>query len=563
MTTPLRACARPIVPLACLVLLAALAFVHPALARDRLTIGITQFPSTLHPSIDSMAAKSYVLGFARRPITVKDAGWTTQCLLCVDLPSMANGLAEVVPVEDGPDGVKLTYTLHEDLRWGDGTPVSTDDVLFTQKVGSHPQSGVGNAELYRRITRIDVHDARSFTMHVSKLTFDYASIQDFQLLPAHLERAVFEEDPASYRQRTLYDRDSSNPGLYFGPYRVSEVVSGSHVALVRNEQWTGPAPVFDEIVVRTVENTAALEANLLAGQVDMIAGELGLPLDQALDLERRASDRFQIVYEAGLIYEHMDVNLGHPALGDRRVRQALMYAMDREAISQQLFDGRQPVAHTSVSPLDWIYSEAVPVYTRDLDKAAALLDEAGWTLGTDGVRVNQAGERLSLELLTTAGNRSRELVQQVIQSQLAEVGVDAVLRTQPPRVMFGETVTKRQFPALAMFAWISSPENVPRTTLHSTMIPTTENGWSGQNYTGYQSAAMDALIDAIEIELDPAAREKLWHRLQRLYAEDLPALPLFFRANAHIWPTWLGGVTPTGHLAPSSLWVETWRVHGS
>ena len=164
--------------------------------------------------------------------------------------------------------------------------------------------------------------------------------------------------------------------------------------------------------------------------------------------------------------------------------------------------------------------------------------------------------------MTTAGNRTRELIQQVAQGQWRQLGIETTIRNEPPRVFFGETTTKRRFTGLALFAWISSPENVPRSTLHSEEIPTEANGWSGQNFTGYRNPRMDQLLDAIEVELDRDRRAALWHELQRLYADDLPALPLFFRADAHIWPLWLDGVRPTGHLAPDTLWVESWRVVG-
>ena len=91
------------------------------------------------------------------------------------------------------------------------------------------------------------------------------------------------------------------------------------------------------------------------------------------------------------------------------------------------------------------------------------------------------------------------------------------------------------------------------------MIPSPENNWGGQNYTGYTSPEMDSLIDRIELELDREARKALWHRLQALYAEDLPAIPLFWRASSYIKPVWLTGVRPTGHQQTTSLWVEEWR----
>jgi peptide/nickel transport system substrate-binding protein len=229
----------------------------------------------------------------------------------------------------------------------------------------------------------------------------------------------------------------------------------------------------------------------------MIAGELGLTIDQALAFEKRHGDKFQVTYKPGLIYEHIDLNLDNPILQDQRVRQALVYALDRQAISDQLFEGRQPVAVTSVSPLDWVASDDLPVYPHDPARAAALLDAAGWSELREGFRHNQAGEKLTLEIMTTAGNRSRELVEQVLQSQWRQLGIDVRIRNQPARVFFGETTSRRKFSAMAMFAWVSSPENVPRTTLHSGEIPSEANNWAGQNYTGFRNDQMDGLIDLL------------------------------------------------------------------
>jgi len=376
-------------------------------------------------------------------------------------------------------------------------------------------------------------------------------------VPAHIERQRFEK-PAEYRNRTAYDQDTTNPGLYNGPYRITQVVQGSHIVLEPNPHWSGQQPAFKRIVVKTIENTAALEANLLSGGVDMIAGELGLPLDQAIAFAKRTGKTYNVVFKPGLVYEHIDLNLDSPILADKRVRQALMYALDREALNKQLFDGRQPVAQTSVNPLDGVHADDLPQYRYDPARAAALLDEAGWKLsGT--VRRNADGQPLALELGTTAGNRSRELVAQVLQAQWRKVGVEVRLKAEPPRIFFGDTVTRRKFPHMALFAWYSAPESVPRTTLHSSMIPSEKNNWAGQNYPGYVNPRMDELIDAIEVELDRPKRVALWRELQQIYADDLPALPLFFRADAHILPKALKGLVPTGHQDPSTLWVEHWR----
>ncbi len=523
-----------------------------------LRIGITQFPSTLNPMIDSMLAKSYVLAMTRRPITAYDRNWALVCMLCTELPTIENGLAKPEDLPGGKKGIAVTYTIQPGATWGDGKPVTSADVVFTWEVGRHPKTGVSDYEAFRRILSVEVVDDKTFTMHVDRITFDY-NASGLEILPEHVERPIFEADPAAYRNRTAFDADPANPGLAFGPYKVVEVVSGARIVLARNATWWGQKPAFERITVRIIEKTSALEANLLSGAIDLIAGELGLPIDQALAFEKRHGARFAISYKPGLIYEHLDLNLDNPLLADKRVRKALVYALDRETVSQRLFAGRQPVAHSSVSPLDWIYDPDVPAYPYDPDKAKALLDEAGWSAIEKGIRHNAAGERLTLELMTTAGNRSRELVEQVLQSMWRQVGIDVRIRNEPARVFFGETVSKRKFTGAAMFAWLSSPESVPRTTLRSDQIPTEANAWSGQNYTGFKNAEMDALIDAIEIELDRGKRKDLWRRLQRLYVEELPVIPLYWRAAPFVLPKWLSGLRPTGHQGTTTLWIEEWR----
>ncbi len=529
-----------------------------AAADDELVIGITQFPSSFHPNIDSMLAKSYILAMTRRPITVFDKDWKLVCMLCIKLPTIENGLAKPERAPNGKRGIAVTYTLHPKVTWGDGVPVTTKDVVFTWRVGRHKKSGVSNTEFYRSLYKIDAIDEKTFTLHFDKLTFDYNAINDFELVPAHVDEVNF-GDPLNYKNRTAYDTDTTNEGLYFGPYLISDVVAGSHVVLKPNPTWYGRKPAFRKIIVRVIGNTAALEANLLSGGIDMIAGELGLTVDQALAFERRHGRKYNIIYKPGLVYEHIDLNLDNPILADKRVRQALIHALDRDAISAKLFSGRQQVAHSSVNPLDWVYADDIQKYAYDPKISARLLNEAGWTKRIRGVRYNAKGEKLGLEIMTTAGNRTRELVEQVLQSQWKAAGFDIRIRNQPARVFFGETVTERKFTGMAMYAWISSPENVPRTTLHSAHIPSPDNNFAGQNYTGFKNPEMDELLDTIEVELDRNKRRAMWQRLQKIYAAELPVIPLYFRANPYILPKGLNGVEPTGHQYPTTLWVENWQ----
>ena len=547
------------------IIFTAVLLVLPVTARavsNELVIGISQFPSNFNPLINSMLAKSYLLGIARRPITVFDQNWNLICLLCKALPDLAKGTAVFETTADGKPGIALTYELLAEAKWGDGAPITTKDVLFTWEVGRHKLSGVSDAETFRRISKIDVHNDKKFTLHLNKRTCDFAGINGFELLPAHIDRENFKE-PRQYRNRSAYERDTTNSGLWFGPYRITEVVSGAHVVFERNPYWWGKQPQFNRVVVKAISNTAAMISNLLSGEIDYIAGELGLSIDQAIAFEKRAADQFNFKYKPGLIYEHIDINLDLPALKDLRVRRALMHAIDREAISKILFGGHQPVAHGQTNPLDRVYYPKIPKFNYNPNKAKALLQDAGWSQnGPRDIRINADGAPLSFVFMTTAGNKARELIQQVLQSQWRKIGIDVRIRNEPPRVYFGETVTKRKFRGLAMYAWLSAPRNIPRSTLHTDMIPSEANGWSGQNYTGYSNPRLDQVLDDIEVVCEPKANTALWNELQTIYSSELPVLPLYFRATPFVLPKWLKGIRPTGHQYTTTLWIEEWFAEG-
>ena len=538
--------------------------VYAADQKNKLIIGMTQFPATMNPLIDSMVAKSYVLGFLQRPMTVYNHDWEPVCMMCTELPSFENGRAKKIVKGNGQETITAHYTLKPDVKWADGTPITTQDVLFSWQVGKHPLTGASNFDLFAKdIVDIKVIDDKNFILEFDEVKCEFAAINDFRLLPAHLEKNLFEKEPATYKDRTLYDADPTNAGLYFGPYVVKHIEPGASFVLEQNKNWWGQKPYFETIKIKIIENSAALGTNLLSGDIDYIAGELGLMVDEALGLEKRLKrmrqNKFDVIYKTGLTYEHIDINQDNPHFQDKNIRKALLHGINRDAISARLFGGKQPVAHVNINPLDVIYNTAVQKYDYDMATAERLLEQAGWKKADDGLRYNQAGEKLQFRLMTTAGNRSRELVQQAIQSDWKKLGITTVIENEPARVLFGETIRERKFKDGTMYAWMSSPKNIPRTTLHSTMIPSKENNFAGQNYPGFRHARTDKVLDDLETVCEEKANTALWYEIQDIYAEELPALPLYYRANSYIVPKWLKGIRPTGHQYPSTLWVEEWR----
>jgi peptide/nickel transport system substrate-binding protein len=529
--------------------------------HETLTIGIAQFPASLHPDIDALVVKVYAMGFVIRQITAFGPDWKNSCLLCAELPTLENGLAKIEDRPGGGKGMAVTIKLKPGLSWGDGVPVTAKDIAFTWKLGADPASGFSNPNPWNRATSVDVVDDRTAVLHLDHIRADYN--QWDQILPEHIEGAVVAKAkaPGDYITATTYNSAPLNPGLYDGPYMITGYDSGNQIVLEPNPHWAGTKPGFKRIVLRHIENTAALQANLLSGDVDMVAGEgVGLTIDQALALQKQHPDAFHYEFRPSLTYEHIDLKHENPLLADVRVRRALLMAMDRQTLVEKLFHGTQPVAATWVNPLSPNYDPAIPVVKYDLAAAKALLKEAGWAPGADGICRNAKGERLSLELGTTAGNRLRELQEQVLQSNLKNACVEIVIKNEPARTLFGETLKQRRFTGMEMYAWSSGVTESPLRTLATSQIPAAANNYGGANYPGFSDPKMDADIEAADAELDPVKQKAIWADMQRIYAEQLPVLPLFFRAEAHITPTWLRGYAPTGQDDLSCFWAENWHA---
>lgn len=537
--------------------------VAPSMARaaphTSLTIGLSQFPGIFHEGFALTTSTNYIMSMGYRPLVAYDAAWELVPLLAREIPSAENGRL-TRREENGRTIMEARFTLSADYCWGDGTPVTSRDFIFSLKVGKDERIGYVSTSIYRAIESIAAESEDTFVVRFAQAPCDMATMADFLVLPAHIEEKIYDADPLAYKTRTAYDTDTTNPGLYHGPYRIAELRKGDSAVLVRNEYWKGKRPHFDRIVIRAIENTAALQNNLLSGAVDYVPGELGLAVDQAMALEPRVAGRFVIRYNQGLTHEQIGIDLVHPILSDLRVRRAVAHAIDKETINRQLWGGKHLVSRWLRNPKDPVSTDEIVKYVYDPARAKALLEEAGWKPGADGIRVNAKGERLRFALIGVGGNRAVMLTQQIVQSQLRAVGIDLEIKSAPARVLFGEISAKRQTGGMMIYAFKPLPGGNPRNGFHSSQIPRAETNYAGQNFFGWNNPEVDRATDSLETVCEPAARSALWKRLQQLWAEEVPVIPLFFRAEADIMPPWLTGIVPTGHSHLPTLWVETWSA---
>ena len=519
--------------------------------RDTLTIGMVEFPQDMHPFITNQLVRSYVHGFARRGVARFTAEGTLICGLCTEIPSIANGRAIVSKQPDGRQLMSVRFTLRPDLVWGDGVKITSRDIALGFAVLQlfSPEPGlIGVKEI----------DEANYTVEFDAPRYDFDRLSP-DPLPDHLEGPIFRaaKDGLEYGRQSLFNRAPTTPGLWNGPYLVDRFLPGEQASFKPNPRWTGTKPGFQTITLKVIENTAALLANLLSGDIDLASG---LTFDQSLALAKDHADRFEVRFIPSLSVAMMVPNFANPQLADKRVRQAMLYGIDRRAIVAKLFENHVPVADGTLAPAEISRDPDIRKYPFDPARARALLAEAGYKPGPDKILVGADGKKLSIDLSGASGIRLIELVEQVIQSQLRAVGVEIVVRNEPPRVLLGETVRKRSFQGMVIFTSLPAPDWIPYARFHSSRIPSTANNLGGSNYGGYANPALDTVLTNAQTELDPIRRLAMWKEIQAIQAEDLPILPLYHPAAVFIQPRWMTGILPPKSLTLPSLAAEEWRV---
>lgn len=497
-----------------------------------------QEPAHLFPGfLGNLAANSDVEGPMWCDLVKMDEQWKFYPDVAVKIPSIKDHDWELLP----NNKMKVTFKLKQTYKWHDGKPVTSEDFVWTFRMRKNPLTPVVSRDLINKIDNVLAPDPYTVIYQYNQL-YAYANLDSPILLPAHILRPEYARDPAKIDKSSF-----TRAPVGCGPYKFKQWSPGNFIELEASPNtWGGEQkPKIRFITYRFVLDSTVLTANLIAGEGDGTA-TANLSLEQMAEIERRSAGRAVIHYTQGLVWEHFDFNLDNEWLKDKRVRWAIAHAIDREAIVRTLFQGRQPVAHSYLAPKHFAYHAGVKQYAYDPARAKALLAEAGFTPGPDGILKDAGGRRFEISIMTTAGNTSREQVEQIIKDQVKQVGIDLRIDNRPASVLFGEVTRKRTYPHLVMYAWQSSPLTHFRTIWHSKDIPTAANNYVGQNTPGYRNPQMDTLLEQADAELDDAKRIVLLKKAQEIWAEDLPSLPLFFRIETNVSRPALKGYKPRG-----------------
>jgi peptide/nickel transport system substrate-binding protein len=455
-------------------------------------------------------------------------------LLAASIPTIENG--GVVMRGDG--GMDVTWKLRPGIRWHDGVPFTSADIKFTVDAINSPEYNPESTDGFDRITSVDTPDSLTAVVHYRE---PYAPYQ-LQFVRGALPRHVLEGRDID--RASDYNR---NP-LGTGPYRVAEWRTGEYILLERvPDYWRGAEyPKIRRIQFKFIPNTTTRVNQLASGEAHVMAL---VPWDKYRQLS--AVPGLTIHRMIGNSYEHITLNQRRiEAFRDVRVRRALTHAIDREAIVRTILDSLAPVVHGPIQPLSWAFTDSVAQYPFDPRKAAALLDDAGWSDSNgDGIR-EQKGVSFAFTLLTQAGFAIRESVSQVVQRQLRDIGVDVRIQ-----LVDGTALSSLWFEGNfdALLHWWHMPAD-PEITLFFASDRTPP---AGRNINYIADSALDRVLYASDREIDQHARRALLVRAQQLLADLAPEIPLYNVTRLDAVPASLAGFK--GNPTNTGVFWNVWE----
>jgi peptide/nickel transport system substrate-binding protein len=465
-------------------------------------------------------------------LTTTDEEMRVVPLLATDVPTIENGGVRLRA--DG--GMDVTWKLRPGVTWHDGKPFTSADVQFTVDAINSPRYNPESTDGFDRITSVDTPDPLTAVVHYKEIYAPY----DIQFIRGALPKHVLEGRDIDRAQD--YNR---NP-LGTGPYRVVEWKAGEYILLERvPHYWRGDQyPKIRRLLFKFIPNTNTRINQLKSGEVHVVAL---VPWDKYREISGLPS--IVVAKTPGNAYEHVTLNEKQfPPFADVRVRRALISALDRQLFVRTILDGLAPVADGPIQPVSWAFSNRITRYPFDPAKARALLDEAGWKAGADGIR-EKAGKRLAFTLITQAGYAIREDMAQAIEREWRDVGVDASVALQD-----GTAISSIWFEGRfdAMLHWWQMPSDPELTTFFAA----DRTPPAGRNINYFRDDELTRLLYASDRTVDRTTRRALLERAQAIISEAVPEIPLYNVTRLDAMPAGLanfkGNPTNTGIF---------WNVH--
>lgn len=416
-----------------------------------------------------------------------------------------------------PEGTTYTFHLRPNEFWHDGQPVTAADVLFTVGVMQDQDfPGVPDlAELWRavEVEQIDELTVR-FTLKQAFMPFqNYTTIG---LLPAHLWRDVPVADLASSPLNLA--------PVGTGPMKVAEVTA-DHIRLEPNPFYANSSPYISALEFHFYADYPSIFAAYQNGEIDGISRIL--PGDLPIAESRPDLQLFSAVESGYLVVVFNLRNADVPFFQDTSVRQALSYGLNRNRLIEEAARGQGVLAHSPLLTENWAYNQDVKQYPYNVELAKQLLEASGWVDSNgDGVR-ERDGRLLSFVLLTNEDPVHRQLIEQMA-ADWRQIGVQAVPQPVSFAGLVSDFLTPRRFDA-ALISWAElAGDPDPYPLWHSSQA---EEG--GQNFSGWANERADEILEQARSLTDQEARRQLYVEFQNIFAEEVPALLLYYPIYAY------------------------------
>jgi peptide/nickel transport system substrate-binding protein len=439
------------------------------------------------------------------------------------------------------DGLTWTFKLRRGVKWHDGRDFTADDVKFTYDIILNPRLGATGRAAFSNIKETRVVDPYTvqFLMSAPQASLVAVVGVNAGIIPRHAFAGVA---PENY---WTHDAFNKRMPIGTGAYKMKEYVSGSYVTLEKNPAYFGGAPSIDTITYKVLPDVNAQIAQFLAGDLNILFID-----NPALVKAVQGRPNVEINTLPQNNFYYLAPNHRNPLFGDRRVRQAMLHALDRPAMIRGFLEGFATPASTPLTPvLKNFFNPNVKTYEFDRAKARQLLAEAGWQPGPDGV-LTKGGQRFRFTLLYPTVQYFEPLAA-LVQQYLRAVGIETVLEGREFNV-FIQGMLARRYDAL--LGWWIMPEDPDFFNYaHSSAA---ERGF---NLPMYNNREADALMEAGRRATTVAERERIYKRLQELLAEDLPYLQLWWPNEIRAWHKRLKGIPPI-HLRAAFQWANEWKL---
>jgi len=397
------------------------------------------------------------------------------------------------------DARTCTFDLTEGFGFEDGRPVRADDVVATFQAVLAADSGSPRRSTLSKVLAVEAVGGTSVRFHLSEP--DAAFFEGATLGVLASEQAAL-------------DNPAAGELLASGPYRVGSVEPDGSVGLVRNPHFLhAPVPI-PRIHIRVIPDALTRVLELENGSVDLVQSAID---PDTVDWLARRDEDIEVTRTASANFQYLGINLRHAVLADVRVRRALAHAIDRDAITREIFNGQARTADSMLPPEHWAHTKHVHSWRYDPQHARALLDRAGLR-DPDG---DGPQPRVSLDFKTTTEDLSRRIAE-VLAAQLAAVGIELRIRSYDWGTFFAD-IQRGEF-HLYSLQWVGIADpDILRQVLHSELRPPL-----GSNRGGFVDRRTDRLTELARGAMDPDMRRRLYARVERRAARLLPYVPLWW-----------------------------------